>query len=293
MSCHAGRSDEEQDRAAAHRPRLGLDLLLLDVQPIGWFTAVVVGVLLLVLVFRGERSRQHIFRCDRDIFQHLFFRLLHLQLAHGEELENPVLHVLEAEMVLVQDLLGLEQVDLVFRARAPRQLGHQLEVCPQHLVLGRLRVRPLQTPQLPLHLGAGFIIQLQFLDPLAQLLQFARLILVPKLALDRLHLLAQHDLPLLLAQLLLHLLLDLLLRLQTDQVALHAHEHAPHPLRHRHQLQQTLLLLRRHLQVERHHVGERAGVFHALGRSAPAPPAACRAVVRALPPAHEAHGPAL
>ncbi len=92
--------------------------------------------------------------------------------------------------------------------------------------------------ELPLHLLACTILQLQrrrcgsrsssHLLPVAILAQ---------LALDRLQLLTQEHLALPLAQLLLHLLLDVLLRLHQRQLPLHQHQQRPEPLLHRQRFQ--------------------------------------------------------
>jgi hypothetical protein len=188
----------------------------------------------------------------------------HLQLAHSEELEHAVLHILQAVVILVQDPLGVVEYDLVFGAHAPGQLDHVVEVGANHLVLGRLRVGTLQPVQLAIDFRTYIVRQLQLRDTLLQLFQIAGLILIAQLALNRFHLFAQHHLALTLAQLLLHLLLDLLLRIYTQQITLDAHQHAPHPLFQRRQLEQRLLVLRRDIQVEGDQVRKGGRAVHAL-----------------------------
>ena len=82
------------------------------------------------------------------------------------------------------------------------------------------------------------------------------LVVVAELLLDRLHLLAQVHLALALAQLLLDLRLDLLLRLEHADLPLHVHEHAAQPLLDAQGLEQPLLLGHRQLDVAGDEVGE-------------------------------------
>ena len=65
---------------------------------------------------------------------------------------------------------------------------------------------------------------------LAKLADLLRLVVVAELLLDRLDLLAQVHLALPLAELFLDLRLDLFLRLEQADLALHVHEHAAQPL---------------------------------------------------------------
>ncbi len=167
-------------------------------------------------------------------------------------------------MVLLEDALGFGQIDLVFRALVPGQLGDQLEIRTHHLVFRGLRVRAPQSAQLALDLGPGFGRKLEGVQALLQLLDLGAFVLFTQLFLNRLHLFAQHHLALLLAQLFLHLLLDLLLRLEAHEIALHADEHAAHALGHGKQLEQLLLLARGHVQIEGDEVRERARLLDTL-----------------------------
>ena len=132
-----------------------------------------------------------------------------IELAHRQVLEHAVLDLLEAGVIGVEDLLGVLQIDRVFRALRPRQRDEPVDVGARHGVLGRG----------DRHLGQAIELAQRFLlhrlghaggvDFRAQLLDFLGL-LVPfaQLLLDRLHLLAQEVLALVLADLGLDLGLD-------------------------------------------------------------------------------------
>ena len=107
------------------------------------------------------------------------------------------------------------EVEVVVRARVPGQLGDPFEVGADDLRLHRLAARALEPAELALDLGARLLGELELGELLAELGQLSRLlVVVAELLLDRLDLLAEVHLALALAQLLLHLRLDLVLRLE-------------------------------------------------------------------------------
>src|SRR5215211_6325733 len=75
------------------------------------------------------------------------------ELAHGQVLEDAVLHVLEAGVVGVQDPPGLGDVQGVLGLLAPGELGHGVEPGPDPAVLGALLAGPLQPADLALDGG--------------------------------------------------------------------------------------------------------------------------------------------
>ena len=77
---------------------------------------------------------------------------------------------------------------------------------------------------------------------------------------NRLELLAQEHLALPLAQFLLDLRLDVFLRFEQADLALHVHQHAAQTLFHRERLEQSLLLGHRQFDVTGYEIGELAGV---------------------------------
>jgi hypothetical protein len=182
------------------------------------------------------------------------------QLAHGEELEHAVLDVLQAVVVLVEDLGGARQVELVVGAGAPRQLGDPLEVGADDLRLHRLAPGALEAAELALDLLPRLLRERQLAELLAQLLELLALVVLAELLLDRLHLLAEEHLALALAELLLHGALDVLLRLEQPDLPLHVHEHAAQPLLDAQRLEQPLLLGHGQVDVAGHEVAELAGL---------------------------------
>src|SRR5438094_112128 len=79
---------------------------------------------------------------------------------------------------------------------------------------------------LAIHFLARGFGELQRREALPQLLDFCRFVFLAQLLANRLHLLAQEQLPLPLTQLLLHLRLDLLLGVEHADLTLDVHQHA-------------------------------------------------------------------
>ena len=152
------------------------------------------------------------------------------ELAHGQELEHPVLHVAQGVVVLVEDPLRLGQLEVLLAAHVPRQLGDVLQERADDLALHGLAADPAQPAELAVHFLPGLGGQVERLELLAQLLQVVPLVALAQLALDGLELLAQEHLALPLAQLLLDLGLDVLLRIEHADLALHVHQHPAEPL---------------------------------------------------------------
>ena len=190
----------------------------------------------------------------------LLRQLLRAQLPDGEELEHAVLHVRQAVVILVEHLARVAQVEVVVGARVPRQLGDPLEIGADHLRFHGLAARALETAELALDFLARRLRQIELRQLLAKLLDLPALIVVAELLLDRLHLLAQIHLALALAELFLHLRLDLLLRFEQADLPLHVHEHATQPLLDAQRLEQPLLLGDGELDVAGDEVGELARI---------------------------------
>ncbi len=136
-------------------------------------------------------------------------RLAALQLDDGEEVQDAALHLLQPVVVFVQDALGPLDVQLVLGELPPGQVGQPLEVGARDLVLRRDAGDVGQALQLPLRLPARRLRKLRLLEPPLKLRQLRRRLALPELALDRLHLLAEDELPLALVDLAAHLALDL------------------------------------------------------------------------------------
>ena len=221
----AGRADEEQDRAVLQDP----------------------VVVLAARLRAGRRLRRR-------------SALPLPQLADRQELEDPLLHVLEAVVVLFQHLVGARRIEQVLRARVPRQLGDPLQEGADDLRLHRFLGCPLQAVELALDLLLRGFGEVQLLQLLAQPRDVVILVPVAELAADGLELLAQVHLALPLPDLLLHLRLDVLLRVGDGDLALHLHQDAPEPVLHGQRLQQGLPLRRLQVEVPCHEVGEASGV---------------------------------
>ena len=143
------------------------------------------------------------------------------QLAHGEELEDAVLHLLDVVVVLVEHSARVAQVEVVLGALAPRQRGDPLQVAADHAVLGCRRRQPLEPRQLAVDLLARLLRQLERVELLAQLVRLGEhLVAFAELVLDRSQLLAQEVLALRSVELGLDLRLDL--RAERDDLQLAA-----------------------------------------------------------------------
>ena len=171
-------------------------------------------------------------------------------------------------MVLFQDFLGPRQVQLVLGPGAPRQLGDPLQKSADDLVLGRLRRRSVQSAELPIHLLARRLAEIEGGQTLPELVQVVPLAFFPQLLSDLLHLLPQEHLPLTFAEFFLNLGLDVLLGVEAHESPLDGDEHRLHPLLVLQQLHQLLLLGGLQVQVERHQVRKGAWVLHSFDQLA-------------------------
>jgi hypothetical protein len=182
-------------------------------------------------------------------------------LLHGQVLQDPLLDLLQAVVVLVQDALGLLEVDRLGLGLAPRDGQQPVEVVPHDRGLGRHRAHVLELLQLALGLGPRLLRQLGLTDALLEFDDLvAGVVGLAELALDRLHLLVQIVLALSLLHLALDARADLLLDLQHRDLALHQGVDPLQPARHAEQLQQRLLVGDLHRQVRRDGVGQLARV---------------------------------
>ena len=140
---------------------------------------------------------------------------LPLQLAHRQVLENAVLDLLQIVVILVQDLARLGHVDLAFGALVPGQRRQPVEVGLDHPVLSGGGWQLAQAVELAPGLLGGLLRHAGLFDLGAELADFGLgLAAFAKLALDRLQLLAQVVLALVLAKLFLDVGLDLLAKLE-------------------------------------------------------------------------------
>ena len=112
--------------------------------------------------------------------------LLHRQIFH-----DAVLHLVQPEVVAVQNPPGLGEVPGHFGALAPRQGQQRLQISAGDAGLGGHRRHRRQAAQFLLALLARLLGHLRFFQALFQLLQFHALVLAAQLALDGLRLLLQ------------------------------------------------------------------------------------------------------
>ena len=179
-----------------------------------------------------------------------------LQPADGQELEDPVLDLVDVVVVLVEDLAGVPEIEIVLGGLVPRQRRDPLEVAADHAPLRHRRLEPLEPGQLAVGLLADLLGELDRRQLLAQLVDLGLdLVGLAELLLDRLELLAQEVLALALVELGLDLGLDLRAERHHLELAGQDLRQAPQPLGHVDLLEQLLLLLGREPQRAGDQVG--------------------------------------
>ena len=148
-------------------------------------------------------------------------QLLHQRL-HREVLEDALLGLLQAVVVLVEDPLGLDDVEPVLGLLVPGQREDPVDVVADDGGLGAHRAHHLELLQLLLDLERGLLAHPLGLELLLDLLDLVlELVALAQLLLNGLHLLIQVVLLLRLLHLLLDAGADLLLDLEDLDLALH------------------------------------------------------------------------
>ena len=170
-------------------------------------------------------------------------------------------------MIFVQHLPGVGDVQIVFRADAPGETGHPVEVSLDDRVFSGSRRHLFHAAQLTQRLFLRFLRHTRLGDLLAILIELDRLlVLLAQLALDSLELLAQEILALHFLHLGLGIGPDLLAQLHHLQLAAEdAHELADLVF-HVIQLQDFLGILHRQAHVAGNLVDQLARVVHAQRR---------------------------
>ncbi len=183
--------------------------------------------------------------------------------AHGEELEDALLHLVEPVVIGVEDGLGPLQVAALLRLLVPGHGHEPVEVVARHGRLGRHRGHGLEALELLDRLLRDLGRHPRPLDLLLEVVDLvALLVLAPQFLLDRLHLLVEVVLLLRLLHLLLHARLDPAVHLELVHLGLEDGGDAVEALEGRHHLEQVLLLLDAHQQVRGDRVRQAAGVVH-------------------------------
>ena len=183
------------------------------------------------------------------------------QLAHGHVLDDALLRLLEAPVVLVEDLLGVVEVEVVIGVDAPRQADQPVDVGADDALLGRRAGDAGEAVDLLERTLLDLVGHRGLLDLLAQLGRLGHGgIVLAELLLDRLHLLAQDVFALGLVHLGLDLGLDAALELEHLDLLGEELAGQAQPIGHVDRLEQLLALLGRHLGAVGGHVGQQPAV---------------------------------
>jgi hypothetical protein len=164
------------------------------------------------------------------------------QLGDRDVLDDPVLHVLEAGVVGIQHLAGVQRIEPLLGADAPRHREQPVEVVADHRRLGRALAHPLEPAELLLGLLAHGLRHPRLGDLRAVLVDDGAVVL-PELLADRLHLLAQDVLALLLLDALVDVVANALAQLHQRQALTLQAQRELEPLGHLDGLEELDLLL--------------------------------------------------
>ena len=136
-----------------------------------------------------------------------------IQLAHGQQLQNTLLDLLQAVMLTVQHLAGMGLIKVILGRGMPRQGKAGVQIAADHTALGAAALHTGQTVTLLEQLLGGFLIQRQRPDLLAVCIGLGAGILgITQLLADNVHLLTQVVFPLALV----HLGIDLVVQIALD-----------------------------------------------------------------------------
>ena len=177
-------------------------------------------------------------------------------LLDSEVLDDPLLDLLQAVMVVVEDLLRSLRSFLTLRLLVPGDGEQPVEIVAHYGRLRRHGRHLAQLLELVLGLLARLLGELGALDLLLDLGELILAFLVAELLLDRLHLLVEVVLALRLLHLALDARADALFHLQHGDLALHHAEHLFQPLGDGGRLQDQLLVGNFYRQMRGHGVGE-------------------------------------
>ncbi len=159
-------------------------------------------------------------------------------------------------MVGVEDLRGLGDLQVFLSGLVPRQLGDMLEKGPDDLGLHRLAADPAQPAELAIDFLACLLGQIEPFEAQLELIDLGAIVFVAELAPNGLQLFAEIDLALPVAELFLHLRLDVLLGIEHGNLPLHVHEDAAEPLVDGERLEQALAAGSVEIEIAGDEVGE-------------------------------------
>ncbi|EXI71355.1 MAG: hypothetical protein AW07_03687 [Candidatus Accumulibacter sp. SK-11] len=192
-----------------------------------------------------------------------------VELAHGKELDDPLLHLDEAEVVGIEDSPCLGDLDAVRHRFSPRQLDQPVEVGANHRVLGGSVGHPFQALELLAGLRRHLLRHPGIGDGLAQRLDLDAVagVAFAQLLLDRFHLLAQQVFALALIDARLGPLVEFARQPQHFEAAEQAGEHDIEPLRQIDGFENELPVEQFELADAGHQVGECTGLGDAPDRA--------------------------
>jgi hypothetical protein len=181
------------------------------------------------------------------------------QLADGEELQHPLLHLLEPVVIGFERAPRVVHVEVVLGGQPPGHVRDPLQPGARDVPLLRAFGQLPEACELLVQLRADVGGQLERGDLLGELVVGA-VGAFAQLGLDRLQLLAEHVLPLCFRDALLHGALDVVGRLEDFAAPREQRHQEPQALRGIERFQDALLLHRRRRDVVREQVGQRARV---------------------------------
>ena len=181
------------------------------------------------------------------------------QHAHREELEDALLHLVEAFVVGVEHRARLAEVAVLVGELAPRQLEHRVEPVADPRVLGVLLTHALEPVELLVDRGAHRVGQRQ-VGELGAVLRDGVVVALAELLADRVHLAAQQHLALLLVEVVAHLGADLVLQLEVGEHLARPRDRELEARLDVDRLEQLDALLHREVGRVRGRVGQRAGL---------------------------------
>ena len=177
-------------------------------------------------------------------------------------LDNSLFDLLETVMIFIENLLGLLQVEIVFRGFRPWQRNHPIQIIAQRGGLGRIRMHTFQASKLPFgffgHLGRHFGL---FDFPAVLLDLFLQFISFTQFLLDRFHLLAKVKLALALIHLATGLRVDVVLNFQDSDFFRHQLMNTPQARYRIQQLEDLLRSIDFQIEIGGHQVREPARII--------------------------------
>jgi hypothetical protein len=188
--------------------------------------------------------------------------LVALELADREVLDDALLDLLEAVVVLVEDLAHLGDVDVVRGLLRPRDVEDPVEVGADDGVLGRADLHGAEALELLARDLLGLVREVRLRDALLEAVEVALIALVlAELLLDGLELLAKDVLALVLAHLLFDLRVDSLAHLEDLELPREQAQDLADALLDVDRLEQLRLLLHGGVEVGGDEVSEGAGLL--------------------------------